>query len=190
MSRARVPNQTRPERSLWRITRHGVRGVASVSLLIAPADARRHDAHVTQSRVVVDRGVIEWRVRCFADDLEQGLRAFANAPTFVLTTDRRADSLVTAYFNARVFVDADGRRLRARLVERSREADIVGGAVQVYTLRLEAGAQPKSLTVRNALLFEQFRTEQNLVLVLVMPGGRRRSLYFAANDDSPQTVTF
>ena len=190
MRRARVVNQNGFQQSLRRFARRCGLGVGRVSLLVAAGDARRHDAHVTQSRVVVDRGVIEWRVRCFADDLEKGLRAFANAPTFVLTTDRRADSLVTAYFNARVFVDADGRRLRARLVERSREADIVGGAVQVYTLRLEAGAQPKSLTVRNALLFEQFRTEQNLVLVLVMPGGRRRSLYFAANDDSPQTVTF
>ena len=190
MRRARVVNQNGFQQSLRRFARRCRLGVGRVSLLVVAGGARRHDAHVTQSRVVVDRGVIEWRVRCFADDLEKGLRAFANAPTFVLTTDRRADSLVTAYFNARVFVDADGRRLRARLVERSREADIVGGAVQVYTLRLEAGAQPKSLTVRNALLFEQFRTEQNLVLVLVMPGARRRSLYFAANDDSPQTVTF
>ncbi len=190
MSRARVVTQDGRKPRLQRIGRHCVRGVGSVLLLLATGGARRHDAHVTQSRVVVDRGVIQWRVRCFADDLERGLRAFANAPAFVLTTDRRADSLVTAYFNARVYVDADGRRLRARLVESRREVDIVGGAVQVYSLRLEAGAQPKSLTVRNALLFEQFSTEQNLVLVLAMPGGRRRSLYFSANDDSPQTVTF
>jgi len=104
-------------------------------------------------RVIVDKGVIQRRMRCFAD--------------------------------------ADGRRLRARLVESSREADPVDGVVRVYTLHLDAGVQPKSLTVRNALVFEQFSTEQNLVLVLVlvlaMPGGRRRSLDFSARDDTPQT---
>lgn len=173
-----------------RAVRKNVRTVAALLLLVSIGGARRHDAHITQSRVVVDKGVIQWRVRCFADDLEKGLRAFANAPTFMLTTDRRADSLETAYFNAKVLVDADGRRLRARMVESSREADVVGGAVQVYTLRLDAGVQPKSLTVRNSLLFEQFSTEQNLVLVLAMPGERRRSLYFTTSDDAPQTVTF
>ena len=181
-----------------RMNRHSFNGMMrrTASALIAGAllfvvsGARRHDAHITQSRVVIDRGVIQWRVRCFADDLEKGLRAFAGAPTFVLTTDRRADSLVAAYFNSRVLVDADGRRLRARLIASSREADIVGGAVQIYTLRLDAPSQAKALSVRNALLFEQFSTQQNLVLVVARPGERRRSLYFAANDDSPQTVKF
>ncbi len=155
----------------------------------AAVSAVRHDVHVTQSRVVVEHGVIVWRVRCFADDLERGVRGFAKAPAFVLATDVAADSLVTAYFNARVQVDANGRRLRARLLQSSREVDPVGGAVQVYVLQLDAGTQPASLTVRNALLFEQFPSEQNLVVVLAMPGDRRRSLYFAAGDDVAQTVS-
>ncbi len=160
----------------------------------APAHAtaivasRLHEVHVTQSRVVVKNGVILWRVRCFADDLEKGLRGFGKAPAFMLATDQAADSLMTAYFNARVQVDANGRRLRARLLQSSREADPVGGAVHVYVLQLDAGRQPASLTVRNALLFEQFPTEQNLVVVLAVPGDQRRSLYFAASDDIAQTV--
>ena len=170
--------------------RRSIIAIATTILLIVVGGARRHDAHVTQSRVVIEQGVLLWRVRCFADDLEKGVRGFANAPALVLATDPHADSLVTAYFNARVFVHADGRRLRARLVERTREADVVGGAVQIYTLRLDAGTQPKTVTVRNGLLFEQFSTQQNLVILVAMPGKRRRSLYFAGHDDTAQTVTF
>ncbi len=150
----------------------------------------RHDIHVTQSRVVIENGAVVWRVRCFADDLEKSLRAFARRPTFALESDGAADSLATAYFNAKVLVDADGKRLTARLLQSSRERDPTGGAVQIYVLQLSATSQPKALTVRNALMFEQFPTEQNLVVLLAMPGERRRSLYFAASDDVAQTVTF
>jgi hypothetical protein len=152
--------------------------------------APRHDIHVTQSRVVIENGTVVWRVRCFADDLEKSLRAFASRPALVLESDQRADSIVTAYFNAKVRVDADGKRLSARLLQSSRERDPAGGTVQIYVLQFNAVAQPKSLTVRNALMFEQFPTEQNLVILLAMPGERRRSMYFAASDDVAQTVTF
>jgi hypothetical protein len=152
--------------------------------------ASRHDIHVTQSRVVIENGTVLWRVRCFADDLEKSLRAFSNRPAFALESDRSADSIVTAYFNAKVRVDADGKRLSARLLQSSSERDPAGGGVQIYVLQLNAATQPRSMTVRNALMFEQFPTEQNLVILLAMPGERRRSLFFAATDDVAQTVTF
>ncbi len=151
---------------------------------------RVHDLHVTQSRVVIENGVILWRVRCFADDLEKGLRAFSRNVAFSLAADRSADSVMAAYFNASVRVDADGRRLRATMLQSSREMDPAGGGVQIYLLELRAGVQPKTVTVRNALLFDQFPSEQNLVVVLALPGERRRSLYFAAANDVAQTVTF
>lgn len=171
-----------------------LRGLALVtmSLIAGAASGSRgavHDLHVTQSRVLIERGVVTWRVRCFADDLQKGLRDFAARPAFELATDRVADSLFTAYFNAKVSLQADGRLLGATLVSRTREIDALGDTVQIYAMRFDAGRQPRTLSVRNALLFEQFPTEQNIVVLVAMPGALRRAMYFVPSDDEARIVT-
>lgn len=152
------------------------------------AGALPHDIHTTHTRAVVENGTVMWRVRLFSDDLEKGLRTFANRPSFKLAEDKAADSLFTAYFNAKVNVAADGRALTARLLQAGTDRDPVGGTVNWYLLQLDAGRQPVRLSVRNALLREQFENQANIVVLLVMPGEKRHSLYFGDADMKAQVV--
>jgi hypothetical protein len=163
----------------------------SVALLgAAPVGsaAPRHDVHASHTRAVVENGTVLWKVRCFTDDLEKALRAHARRPTFALKTDRAADSLFTAYFNARVSVSADGRALTARLVQTGTDADPLGGTVHWYLLQLDTPAAPRRLTVRNLLMQELFPDQMNIVVVLSMPGETRYSLYFAEGNLGAQTI--
>lgn len=147
-----------------------------------------HDIHTSHTRAVVENGTVVWRVRLFSDDLEKGLRAWSKRPTFALAGDRAADSLFTAYFNAKVTVAADGRSLSASLLQSGTDKDPVGGTVHWYLMQFTAGKQPGSLSVRNRLLAEQFSNQANVVVVMAMPGETRHALYFGPGDDSAQTV--
>ena len=147
-----------------------------------------HDIHTSHTRAVVENGTVLWRVRLFSDDLEKGLRAYVKRPGFQLDEDPQADSLFTAYFNSKVSVAADGRALTAKLLQKGTDKDPVGGTVHWYLLQFDAGKQPVQLTVRNALLREQFENQVNIVVLLAMPGEKRHSLYFGDADGKAQTV--
>jgi hypothetical protein len=155
-------------------------------------DARRsavpHDIHATHTRAVVEGKSVLWKVRCFSDDLEKGLRAYAKRPGFLLATDKSADSLFTAYFNAKVRVLADGRALSAKVVQTGTDKDPVGGSVHWYLMELPLPAVPQTLSVRNTLLAELFSNQANIVVLLSMPGEKRHSLYFGDGDMAAQTV--
>jgi len=156
--------------------------------LLSGARAARHDIHTTHTRAVVENGAVLWKVRLFTDDLEKGLRAYTKRAQFSLEKDPAADSVFTAYFNARVSLRADGRPVPATLVQTGTDRDPVGGTVHWYLLQFDAKKQPTSLTVTNTLLAEIFGNQANIVLVLAMPGELRRSMYFADGDTKAQTV--
>ena len=161
--------------------------LALVALWLGGGSAR-HDVHSTHTRAVVENGAVMWKVRLFSDDLEKGLRAYSRRPGFALDRDPSADSLFTAYFNAKVNVSADGRTLKASLVQQGVDKDPLGGTVHWYLLQFDAGRAPASLAIRNALLAELFPSQANIVVLLSMPGEKRHSLYFGDGDVAPQTV--
>jgi len=148
----------------------------------------RHDVHSTHTRAVVENGTVMWKVRLFSDDLKKGLRAFTSRPGFALDRDPKADSLFTAYFNAKVRVSADGRALTAALVQQGVDTDPVGGTVHWYLMQFDAPRALKALSIRNTLLAELFPSQANIVVVLSMPGEQRHSLYFGDGDNAAQTV--
>ncbi len=166
--------------------------LALATLLFGGRDAGArvmHDVHSTHTRAVVENGTVMWKVRLFSDDLEKGLRAYARRPAFALDRDPKADSLFVAYFNAKVSVSADGRALKASLVQQGVDKDPVGGTVHWYLLQFDAGRTPTTLSVRNTLLAELFPNQANIVVLLSMPGEKRHSLYFGDGDMKAQTVT-
>ena len=161
------------------------------ALLFGGHDAvmrRMHDVHSTHTRAVVENGTVMWKVRLFSDDLEKGLRGYARRPAFALDRDPKADSLFVAYYNATVSVSADGRALKASLVQRGVDKDPVGGTVHWYLLQLDAGRTPGTLSIRNTLLAELFPNQANIVVLLSMPGEKRHSLYFGDGDMKAQSV--
>lgn len=148
----------------------------------------RHEVHSTHTRAVIENGALMWKVRLFSDDLEKGLRTYSKRAAFALDRDLSADSLFTAYFNARVNVSADGRALKATLVQQGVDKDPVGGTVHWYLLQFDTGRAPAALSIRNTILSELFPNQANIVVLLSMPGEKRHSLYFADGDTAPQTI--
>ena len=53
-----------------------------------------------------------------------------------------------------------------------------------------AQGQVNGVRIGNAVLFGLFRDQRNIVRVLHTPSDTRRTLYFAAPDDEPQSIAF
>ncbi|MGZ8378745.1 MAG: DUF6702 family protein [Gemmatirosa sp.] len=146
-----------------------------------------HDVHVSHMRVVVEGANVAAQVRLFHDDLQDAVRVHAKAPALVLSSVA-GDSAFARYFAQGVGVTADGVRLVPRLLQARDERDAGGIAMRVYTVEFAAARPVRRLALRDALLFEHFRDQQNLAVVLRLPGDRRTSLFFAAGDTQEQVV--
>ncbi|WP_309298173.1 DUF6702 family protein [Roseisolibacter agri] len=146
-----------------------------------------HDVHVSHMRLVVEGRTVAAQVRLFHDDLQDAVRAHARAPQLVLSS-AAGDSAFARYFAQGVGVTADGVRLVPRLLQARDERDAGGIPMRVYTVELTAARPVRRLALRDALLFEHFRDQQNLAVVVRMPSERRTSLFFAAGDTKEQAV--
>ena len=146
-----------------------------------------HDVHVSHMRIVVEDRTVAVQVRLFHDDLQDAVRRAAGSAALTLSS-AAGDSAFVRYFARSVGVSADGARLVPRLLQARDERDVGGVAMRVYTVELAAARPVRRLALRDALLFEHFRDQQNLVVVLRMPGERRTSLFFAAGDTREQVV--
>jgi hypothetical protein len=138
-------------------------------------------------RIVVEDRTVAVQVRLFHDDLQDAVRRAAGSAALTLSS-AAGDSAFLRYFARSVGVSADGARLVPRLLQARDERDVGGVAMRVYTVELGAARPVRRLALRDALLFEHFRDQQNLVVVLRMPGERRTSLFFAAGDTREQVV--
>jgi hypothetical protein len=151
---------------------------------------RAHDIHASHIRMVLEGRTVALRVRLFHDDLQLALRAFTNQPNLQLTTTDRADSAFAAYFAKVVRFEADGQAPTLRVTASAAEPDQVAGMVVWYVLEGQVAATPTRLTMLNALLFEVFEDQQNIVQILRLPGEERRTLYFTAREPKPQDLNF
>jgi hypothetical protein len=146
-----------------------------------------HDVHVSHMRLVVEGPTVAAQVRLFHDDLQDAVRRHAGAPRLVLSS-AAGDSAFARYFARAVTVTADGARLAARVLQARDERDAGGVPMRVYVVEMTAARPVRALAVRDALLFEHFRDQQNLAVVVRMPSERRTSLFFAAGDERAQAV--
>jgi len=194
-----VMNSLRPIRR--RLGRSIALGVAVVGLSAmggtppghATVAARRraaHDLHLTHSRVVVDGRSVLVRVRLFNDDLEQALRSDPRNASMTVAATPAVDSAFAAYFNEHVSITTDGTRLRGKVLQSGPDGDGKDQAMWWYLVELIAPKPVKSLGMRNALLFELFRDQRNMVTLLKMPGERRFALYFVPDEKKMQVVDF
>ena len=185
--------------------RHGLRVSLPALLVIPPAPSAphhpargtrpavsapavlAHDVHVSHMRLVVEARTVAAQVRLFHDDLQDAVRRAAGQPALTLSS-AAGDSAFVRYFARSVSVTADGARLAPRLLEARDERDAGGVPMRVYTVEMAAARPVRRLALRDALLFEHFRDQQNLAVVVRMPSERRTSLFFAAGDERAQTV--
>jgi hypothetical protein len=151
---------------------------------------RTHDVHVTLTRMAVDSAAIVSRIRLFKDDLQLGLRKFHKLPQLDLGTSKDTDSLFSGYLAERVWVEADGVRLRGTVQASGVEADEQGQPMIWFVVEYAVGAPPRKLGIRNDLLFEMFPSQQNIVNLLHVATDRRYSLYFVPGSTKLDTVSF
>jgi hypothetical protein len=151
---------------------------------------RPHDLHLTHTRLVLEGRTVAWRIRLFKDDLEKALQLFSGQAGIHLTAQARADSLFGAYFNQKVIVEVDGRRVSLAVSSSGTEQDKASQEVVWYVLEGESGGPVSRLGLLNGLMFELFRDQQNLVQLLREPGSIRRTLYFVSTDPREQTLQF
>jgi hypothetical protein len=148
----------------------------------------RHDVHVTLTRMAVDSAAIVSRIRLFKDDLQLGLRRFHKLPQLDLGTSKDTDSLFSGYLAERMWVEADGVRLRGAVQASGVEADEQGQPMIWFVVVYPAPSPPRKLGIRNDLLFEMFPSQQNIVNLLSVADDQRFSLYFVPGSARIQTV--
>jgi hypothetical protein len=170
-----------------------LRFIAALSVMLLPGAATpagaRHDVHVTLTRMAVDSGAIVARVRCFKDDLQLGLAKFYKLQKLDLGAGVNADSLFGGYLAERMWVEADGARLRGIVQASGVEVDDQGQPMMWFVVEYPTTARPKSLGVRNDLLFEMFPSQQNIVNVLSVKDDRRYAFYFVPGSEKLQYVS-
>lgn len=146
-----------------------------------------HPVHMTHAQVTVRSGVVEWTIRCFADDLETALRRFSAKPT--LRVDQAgADSVLAAYARQHVNVMADGKAVAAQFIAVGNDSDPAGGTVRWFRLRFTAPRATRALNVRSVLLREVHDDQSNVVVVTVAPRQTRFTLWFGGADTTAQSV--
>ena len=148
---------------------------------------KRHDVHVTLTRMAVDSASIVARVRCFKDDLQLGLAKFYRLQKLDLGT-ANADSLFSGYLAERMWVEADGTRLRGIVRASGTEVDDQGQPMIWFVVEYVMPVRPRSLGVRSDLLFEMFPSQQNIVNVLSVKDDKRYAFYFVPGSEKLQYV--
>jgi hypothetical protein len=147
-----------------------------------------HDVHVTLTRMAVDSAAIVSRVRLFKDDLQAGLAKFYKLQKLDLGTSKDTDSLFAGYLVERVWVEADGARLKGTIQASGIETDEQGQPMIWFIVEYPVSKSPKKLGVRNDLLFEMFPSQQNIVNLLNVADEKRYSLYFVPGSTHVQEV--
>jgi hypothetical protein len=168
-----------------RVLRNGL--LAAAALLAPAAASALHDVHVSHTRAVVEGRTVALNVRLFADDLAATLRRTSGDAALALDTPA-GDSAFARYLARQVTVSADGVRLVPRVTAAGTANDGTGVPMRWYVVELTAPAPVAKLALRNALMFDTFRDQQNIVAVLRMPGERRTTLFFASGDEKEQVV--
>ncbi len=149
-----------------------------------------HDTHVSHTRMVVEGTTIACRVRLFKDDLERALRVEGRDSTLKLTESDQAVALFGKYFGRAMRLSADGHPVALAVTSSGTEKDEAAQEIVWYVLEGTVTAPVKRLTVLDGLLFEYFRDQQNILVLLRLPEDQRQTLYFVASDAREQGLSF
>ncbi|MCC6319039.1 MAG: hypothetical protein IT361_15270 [Gemmatimonadaceae bacterium] len=159
-------------------------------LLLLPLAGPRHDIHLTHTRLVVEGRKITGRIRLFHDDTEAALQRSTGRRDLRITAADPQRAAFERYLDSTVALTAGGRRLPARVVAAGADPGDGIAPMWWYDVEYLAPARVTRLGLRHAVMFDQFDNQRNIVSVLVRPGDRRFSLYFAVGDRREHVLTF
>jgi hypothetical protein len=137
-----------------------------------------HPLKLSHGRIDVDGALITARVRLFWDDLEEAIRYMTEDRRFRIGHTAEADSLVGAYLQTVLIVDADGTRPVGRVVQSGEEDDMFW-----YVIEYRAAAPVRRLTLRNAIMVDLFPEQRNVLQVRNTARNTNRTFYFSSKKE-------
>jgi hypothetical protein len=136
-----------------------------------------HPFHVGVTEITFDEEekALQISQRMFSDDLEKGIKsAYDISFDIVAASETKRDSLVLQYLNDYFKIKQHKKRLPIRYLGSEMEEE----ALWIY---FEVPVENTSgLTLRNTLLFNEFKDQQNLVHITI--GGDMKSYLFKPSD--------
>ncbi len=124
------------------------------------------------------------RIRFFWDDLQLAVMEHTSDMAFRLEETPRGDSIVFAYIDRMLAIEAGGARLAPVLVGRGiDDATLIDEVMWWYRLEYRLPAGTERIAIRNRLLFNLFEDQRNVVH-LKTRAGRERAYSFGWSKDS------
>jgi hypothetical protein len=156
--------------------------VARLLHIAAPAT---HDFHVSYTRMAVEGATASAQVRVFLDDITDALTAKQGGRAIGALSTPAAEAVFAAYLAESMPVRLNGQLVRATIASSRQDGDM-----WAYIVTWQAPARITQLQLHNALLFERFDDQSNMVKVRDMAAGRERTLVFAGQGRTDQVVRF
>lgn len=156
------------------------------------AAASPHPLHLSTAQLALETDAAYLRIRIFKDDLEDALARFAERDSLALQPTAELDSLFLSYFRNAFDLWCDAGCEAPEILSSGEDFESGQGDERMwwYLLRFPAAGQVSAIRVRNAVLYDLFGDQRNIVRVLHSQTDSRRTLYFAAPDEDPQSLAF
>lgn len=142
-------------------------------LLVLLLTATPHNFHVSYAKLAVEQNVAVMNVRFFADDLELALQRNFKLAAFKLSATPLCDSLYLSYFNQRFELRNNGEPLRPTLLSSGIDKDMWW-----YQMQFSSVSPMQNLSIKNALLFDVFDDQKNILQIMHFPSEKMESFYF------------
>lgn len=139
-----------------------------------------HPFHVSVCDVTMntDKSRLEITQKIFIDDLEVGLRQFANDQKLDIvaqSSQQEIQALIKRYFIQNVTIKANDKPVEYSFLGSEKEGDVMWCYIEVTNIK-----HLKSFEIGNAVLTETFDDQMNLVHVKV--AGKTKSLRLRKNE--------
>jgi len=155
-----------------------------IAATLTSAGVHKYYVSVFQIEYSVKKKELQVTGRIFIDDLEKSLNT-KHGKKFNIGTSREdpeATAIITQYLADKVSIKVNGKAVAFKFLAKEVEDDQL-----VCYLTVPAPKKIETIEVRNTVLFEMFRTQQNMINAKV--GTERKSLLLTYDTPSG-TVTF
>ena len=166
-----------------------VRSAAVAAICVSATGAsgghdRLHPFRLTVTDAGVFQSSIEARIRFFWDDLQLAVMEHTSNMDFELAETEEVDSVIEAYINEMLVVDAGEAVVQGKVTARGIEDAVrIDEVMWWYRLEYPLPAGTERIAIRNRLLFNMFEDQRNLVN-LKTRSGRERTYYFSWGEDN------
>lgn len=144
----------------------------------------RHPFRLSVADAEVAGDTLRARIRFFWDDLQLAVMEHTSDMAFRLEETPRGDSIVFAYIDRMLAIEAGGARLVPALLGRGiDDATLIDEVMWWYRLEYRLPTGTERIAIRNRLLFNLFEDQRNVVHLKTRTG-RERAYSFGWSKDS------